>query len=219
MLSFEDFFTACVGLWRTERTYHYLDQDRVERSFTEFQVSSLSAEAKAAVLKAAAQSTETLAGQIQLAPATIADAHRSPGFTIAFDTRSEIGETLSMSLRALFLPDDTLVNPAQVNLPRPLPIAAQVTPAETLIQGFYLRDVGYSEQGAIAGRFTYQPLRRTLEMTTYYRRSVAVDQMRLVSPNLRLRTIVTYQQPSADVDPDQPPSEITLVGFGVEHKH
>ena len=52
-------------------------------------------------------------------------------------------------------------------------------------------------------------------MTTYYRRSVAVDQMRLVSPDLRIRTIVTYKRPEIR---EEPPSIIDLVGFGVEHK-
>jgi hypothetical protein len=87
-------------------------------------------------------------------------------------------------------------------------------PGSEVLQGFYLRDQGYSETGAIAGRFTYQPTRQTLEMTTYYRRSVAVDQMRFVAPDLRLRTIVTYQRP----EPGQTPTVIDLVGFGVERR-
>jgi hypothetical protein len=84
-----------------------------------------------------------------------------------------------------------------------------------VIQGFYLRDEGYSEAGAIAGRFTYQPTRQTLEMITYYRRSVAVDQMRIVTPDLRIRTIITYQRPQSN---DQPPTVIDLIGFGTERK-
>lgn len=97
-----------------------------------------------------------------------------------------------------------------------LPIAAEVAsePDGEVIQGFYLRDEGYSEAGAIAGRFTYQPTRQTLEMTTFYNRSVAVDQMRLVAPDLRLRTIVTYQRPQ----PGEVPTVIDLIGFGVEHR-
>ncbi|WP_348227328.1 phycobiliprotein lyase [Trichocoleus desertorum] len=82
------------------------------------------------------------------------------------------------------------------------------------MQGFYLRNAAYSEAGAIAGRFTYQRTRQTLEMTTFYNRSVAVDQMRLIAPNVRLRTIVTYQRPR----PHEIPSVIDLIGFGVEHK-
>jgi len=49
-------------------------------------------------------------------------------------------------------------------------------------------------------------------MTTYYRRSVAVDQMRMVAPDLRLRTIITTSAQG------ETPSVIDLVGFGVERK-
>lgn len=140
-----------------------------------------------------------------------------PGFSIAFDTRSETGEEVSMSLKALFVPDTFITSKTVDFEPMPLPTAAQVpsAPIGEVIQGYYLRNKGYSEAGAIAGRFTYQPTRQTLEMTTYYRRSVAVDQMRFVSPEMRLRTIVTYQRP---IDGSLP-SAIDLVGFGVEHKH
>ena len=137
-----------------------------------------------------------------------------PGFAIAFNTRSETGETLSMSLQALFVPD-ACVTPDTVIQEIPLPTAAAVDVTAETIRGFYLRDEGYSEAGAIAGRFTYQPTRQTLEMTTYYKRSVAVDQMRIVTPDLRLRTIITYQRPA---NIEEPPSTIDLVGFGVERK-
>jgi hypothetical protein len=83
-----------------------------------------------------------------------------------------------------------------------------------MIQGLYLRDEGYSEAGAVAGRFTYLPTRQTLEMTTYYKRSAAVDQMRLVAPDLRTRTIVTYQRPESG----EIPTVIDLIGFGVERR-
>lgn len=140
-----------------------------------------------------------------------------PGFAIAFDTRSEKGEAVSMQLKALFVPDLYVTSKSSEFSPMPFPVAAQVAlePAGEAIQGFYLRDKGYSEAGAIAGRFTYQPIRQTLEMTTYYNRSVAVDQMRFITPDLRLRTIVTYQRPSDG----SLPSVVDLAGFGVEHKH
>ena len=117
-----------------------------------------------------------------------------------------------MSLQALFVPDAYTVSHGSATA---MPLAAQVDLSGDAIAGFYLRDQGYSEAGAIAGRFTYQPIRQTLEMTTYYRRSVAVDQMRLLTPELRLRTIVTYQRPE---NKSEPPSIIDLVGFGVERK-
>lgn len=207
MLSFQDFFAACAGRWTTERIYHYTLTGEIERSYTEFRVQSLEADVKQRML-----SLSELADVMDVPQVGEFDRLICPGFAIAFDTRSETGEEVSMQLNALFVPDTYLAT-APVESPL-LPLAAEVAAAEDVIQGFYLRDEGYSEAGAIAGRFTYQPTRQTLEMTTYYRRSVAVDQMRFVAPDLRLRTIVTYQRPAQG----ERPSIIDLIGFGVEHK-
>lgn len=207
MLNFQDFFTACAGVWTTERIYHYVQNGQIERSYTEFRVTQIAAAKKQQIL-----STSTISGmKVDLGAK---DDSALPGFAIAFDTRSETGETVSMSLNALFVRDDYVTND-QAIAQLPPPVAAQVELTGEVIKGFYLRDEGYSEAGAILGRFTYQPTRQTLEMTTYYRRSVAVDQMRLVSPELRLRTIVTYQRPE---NITEPPSVIDLVGFGVEYR-
>ena len=206
MLKFQEFFTACTGRWTTERTYHEVLVGRIERSYTEFRVEQITPAQKQQIL-----SLSSLSG-IKVAAANN-EQEALPGFAIAFDTRSETGETVSMSLQALFVPDTYVTSTDSVEIPPP-PIAAQVTEEEA-IKGFYLRNEGYSEAGAIAGRFTYQPTRQTLEMTTYYRRSVAVDQMRLLAPDLRLRTIVTYQRPT---ETSEPPSVIDLVGFGVERR-
>lgn len=206
MLKFQEFFTACTGRWTTERTYHEVLVGRIERSYTEFRVEQITPAQKQQIL-----SLSSLSG-IKVAAANN-EQEALPGFAIAFDTRSETGETVSMSLQALFVPDTYVTSTDSVETPPP-PIAAQVTEEEA-IKGFYLRNEGYSETGAIAGRFTYQPTRQTLEMTTYYRRSVAVDQMRMLAPDLRLRTIVTYQRPT---DTNEPPSVIDLVGFGVERR-
>jgi CpeS-like protein len=213
MLNFQDFFTTCTGLWTTERTYHSTLRGEVERSYTEFRVDPLTATEKQQILSS--QSSNALQALPLDTVKLAADETLCPGFAIAFDTRSETGEQVSMSLKALFVPDRALTTTQPVETP-PLPIAAQVLtePLGDTIQGFYLRDEGYSEAGAIAGRFSYQPTRQTLEMTTYYRRSVAVDQMRIIAPDLRLRTIVTYQRPEAN----EPPTIIDLVGFGVERK-
>jgi hypothetical protein len=209
MLNFQDFFTACTGVWTTERIYHYLIDRQIERSYTEFRVTAIAPAEKQQIL-----SISTLSG-VKVERAKIADSDaRLPGFAIAFDTRSETGETVSMSLKALFVPNDYIqLNESLTEIPPP--VAAQIDPSGEVIKGFYLRDEGYSEAGAVLGRFTYQPTRQTLEMTTYYRRSVAVDQMRLVSPDLRLRTIVTYQRPENIAEP---PTVIDLVGFGVEYR-
>lgn len=181
---------------------------QIERSYTEYRVEALTSEQKQQIL-----SLSALNGlKVNLPQET--DENICPGFAIAFDTVSEKGERVAMSLKALFVPDAYVsAAPEQATKPM-LPSAARVAQSEELIQGFYLRDEGYSEAGAIAGRFTYQPTRQTLEMTTSYRRSVAVDQMRLVAPDLRLRTILTYKRP----ENGETPTVIDLAGFGVEKR-
>jgi hypothetical protein len=214
MLTFQDFFIACDGLWTTERTYHSVLEDAIERSYTEFRATTLNSATKQKILSGTNSTDSTFSGIKIDIDRGMKDESACPGFAISFETRSETGEEVSMSLTALFVPDAYITEQPASN-PIPFPPAAQVPqPSEELIQGFYLRDKGYSESGAIAGRFTYLPTRQTLEMTTYYNRSIAVDQMRFVKPDLRLRTIVTYDRPQDD----SPPSVITLIGFGVERK-
>lgn len=203
MLTFQDFFQACDGTWSTERTYHYTEQGEIERSHTDFTATRLEGGTKSNLLMAVMPegvSEEAVA--------------ESPGFAIRFDTVSESGATVGMSLQALFVPErfsSERFSSEQDIFP---PIAAQVALQEELVRGFYLRSEGYSERGAIAGRFTYLPTRQTLEMTTVYSRSVAVDQMRFVDLDTRLRTIVTYRRPEGN----QMPTEISLVGFGLERR-
>lgn len=209
MLSFQDFFAACSGVWNTERIYHYPLQGEVERSFTEFRVSPLDSLVKEKILLPYAGDRTN---DVSISPTALTNEWACPGFAIAFDTRSETGEEVSMTLNALFVPNTCMTQQA-LSLPE-LPSAAQVAPSAEVIAGIYLRDQGYSEAGEIAGQFTYQPTRQTLEMTTYYRRSVAVDQMRFVAPTMRMRTIVTYQRP----EDGTPPTVITLLGFGVEYR-
>jgi len=202
MMTFQDFFQACDGTWSTDRTYHYYDQGEIERSHTDFTAKTLDHAIKSNLLASVMPSGVT--------PDAVTD---SPGFAIQFDTVSESGATVGMSLQALFVPerfvtsDDTIQN-------IPAPMAAQVSDPGELVRGFYLRNQGYSEKGAIAGRFTYLPTRQTLEMTTVYSQSVAVDQMRFVDHNTRLRTIVTYRRPENNTVP----TEISLVGFGLERR-
>ncbi len=215
MLSFQDFFSACSGLWKTERIYHSVGEGDIERSYTEFRVRTLDA-GEIQHMLSQPEASDGFTGLSIRRAAGADDAMTCPGFAIAFETRSETGEEVSMQLKALFVPDVYVIADPSYQDFALLPSVAQVNQSSDseLIQGVYLRDQGYSESGAIAGRFTYQPIRQTLEMTTYYRRSVAVDQMRLVAPNLRLRTIVTYEKPPAG----EPPTVISLVGFGLERR-
>jgi hypothetical protein len=208
MLKIHDFFSACVGDWKTERTYHYPLQHEVERSYTEFSVADLATAEKYRISSAF------------LPEGTIADPQQIelfPAFSISFNTVSEKGERVAMNLNAIFVPDRAIVSPEL--LPQD-PDAPAVPPAALnsdsieQVKGLYLRDEGYSESGAITGRFTYLPSHQMLELTTYYSRSVAVDRLRLISPTTRLRTIVTYQRPTAG----EVPTVINLVGFGLEQK-
>lgn len=217
MLEFNQFFRACSGFWQIERTYHDLLSGEIERSYTEYQVDPLAEVQKYAMLSFSPLNTHLLntrlkvGSDIQVSEPTSRD---FPGFSIAFDTTSEKGEQVSMSLKALFVPYDYVQNHDLFTNKEIPPVAAQLPITEEVVQGFYLRDEGYSESGAIQSSFTYLPSRQTLEMLTFYRRSIAIDQMRLVSDNLRLRTIITYQKP----EPGEIPSVITLVGFGVEKR-
>jgi CpeS-like protein len=208
MLEIQDFFSACIGTWTTERTYHYVRQNEVERSYTEFNVAGLESAKKHHI-----SSTFLPVGSI----ANPAEIDRFPGFRIGFATVSEKGERVSMNLNALFVPDRAITAPQLLTvdpLAPALPLVAEIADSPELVRGLYLRDEGYSESGAITGRFTYQPTRQTLELVTYYNRSVAVDQLRLINANSRLRTIVTYRRPQ----PGEVPTEIDLVGFGLEQK-
>jgi hypothetical protein len=208
MLSAQEFFAVCAGQWQTDRIYHYPLLGEVERSHTEFNAEILTSPEKHQI------SSSFIPREFFKSVDAI---EHSYGFAIAFDTKSETGEEVSMRLQALFVPDNLITYPEKLPkdpLAPGLPLAAAVADSEEMIQGFYLRDQGYSEVGAITGRFTYLPSRQTLEMTTYYGRSVAVDQIRILSEQVRLRTIITYQRPVAGAIP----SEITLVGFGLERR-
>lgn len=89
--SFYDFFDCCVGKWETERTYHYLSHQEVERSRTEFAVAPITQELKEKVL------TDNQYGSVENIDAM-------PGFRLGFHTVSETGEEVSQELRMLFVP-------------------------------------------------------------------------------------------------------------------
>lgn len=88
---FYDFFEHCVGAWVTERTYHYLSHQEVERSRTEFAVAPITRELKEKVL------TDNQYGEVE-------DIDTMPGFRLGFHTVSETGEEVSQELRMLFVP-------------------------------------------------------------------------------------------------------------------
>ncbi|MEO0868583.1 MAG: phycobiliprotein lyase [Cyanobacteria bacterium J06642_11] len=87
---FQTFFDHCVGHWSTERTYHYLTQNEVERSHTDFQVSPITDDLKSKVL-------------LDNAYESVPDLSTLPGFHLAFNTVSEKGDKVSQSLNLLFV--------------------------------------------------------------------------------------------------------------------
>ncbi len=205
MLSFGDFFQLCYGVWQIERTYHYLTTGEIERSHTEYDVQPLPDSGRDFLLHCKTDLQFDVA-TLRSHPEVMA------GFAIAFETISEKGEQLSMELHALFVPDRYVL---RGETDYALPPCAVMPPIPENIMGYYLRNKGYSETGIAIGRFCYQPTRHILEMTTFYEKSIAVDQMRFVanptSPHdyIRLRTIITYSRPA---------QEMTLIGFGVERR-
>jgi hypothetical protein len=91
LTKFHEFFEHCVGNWTTERTYHYLTHQEVERSHTEFKIHPL---ASALKLKVVADNQYVPPPQIE----------QLPGFSLAFHTVSEKGEEVSQQLNLLFVP-------------------------------------------------------------------------------------------------------------------
>jgi CpeS-like protein len=88
---FQQFFADCVGEWVSERTYHYLSHQEIERSRTEFTVKPLTSEQKTNVL------TDN-------AYAEIANLESLPGFNLGFYTINDKGEEVSQNLNLMFVP-------------------------------------------------------------------------------------------------------------------
>jgi len=88
---FQQFFADCVGTWISERTYHYLTHQEVERSHTEFVVQSIERDRKAQVL---------IDNQYSEQP----DLDSLPGYHLEFATVSEKGDRVNQALNMLFVP-------------------------------------------------------------------------------------------------------------------
>ncbi len=91
MSPFQAFFDACVSNWTTERTYHYLTQQAVERSHTEFAIQPVTVDRKAQVL--ADNQYPTVPNLDQL-----------PGYHMEVATVSDKGDRVNQSLSLLFVP-------------------------------------------------------------------------------------------------------------------
>lgn len=88
---FEQFFAECVGNWQSDRTYHYLSHQEIERSQTTFEVQPLTSEQKAKVL-------------IDNAYEKLNNLENLPGFSLGFYTISERGEEKKQNLNLMFVP-------------------------------------------------------------------------------------------------------------------
>ena len=88
--SFQDFFDCCVGHWSTERTYHYLSRQYVERSHTEFDIHPVDLARKQK-------------GLSDNDYPEVADLAQYPGYHLAFETVSETGERSAHDLNMLFV--------------------------------------------------------------------------------------------------------------------
>jgi hypothetical protein len=91
LLSFQQFFDDCVGNWTTERTYHYLPRQEVERSHTEFVIRPVTPDRKAQVLTDNQYPDQS-------------DLDSLPGYHLEFATISEKGDRVNQSLNMLFVP-------------------------------------------------------------------------------------------------------------------
>jgi CpeS-like protein len=165
---FHQFFEHCVGTWKTERTYHYLSQQQVERSHTDFVISRLNSEQKQKVL---------VDNRYDLLPT-----EELPGFYLAFATVSETGEEVSQALNMLFVPKHEADTSPDPDL--------------SILSGDYLRDRAYEESRPIISQFRFEPTQRELLMTTTYTQVVSVDSITLINPNLRIRRILNYRRPA-----------------------
>jgi hypothetical protein len=179
---FNYFFACCVGGWETERTYHYLNYNEVERSHTEFVVKPLT---EAIKLKVISDNQYNLENSLSL--------NDCPGFNLEFHTISEKGERVSQNLNLMFVAK---------------------TEIDGYLAGDYLRDKAYEEAKPIVSSFRFSLENKELLMTTHYTRTVSVDSITLINPNLRIRKIINYTKPLSN----EPLEKVTLVGFGVEKK-
>jgi hypothetical protein len=87
---FNQFFEACVGQWSSERTYHYLSRQAVERSHTNFTIAPLSAD----------QKNQVLTDNHYPLPQNVS---AFPGFHLGFQTVSDQGDRVAQTLNFVFV--------------------------------------------------------------------------------------------------------------------
>ncbi|KAA8491475.1 Chromophore lyase CpcS/CpeS 1 [Porphyridium purpureum] len=188
--AFASFFEIMQGVYNSERTYHYLDTGRREKSATTFAVRWLDSAEKKELLSALENR-----GDDQ----KVATSERWPaqGMEISFYTKMESYDELVISAtQALFVP-------------------TAFDASRGVLSGIYTRSEGYEEGGLTISDFAFDVVRNELLMTTEYAKVVSVDQITLVNPLLRLRRILNYAK---DADTGHRTDTVLLAGFGVESK-
>jgi hypothetical protein len=90
---FQAFFDCCIGRWTTERTYHYMTQQDVERSHTAFEIEEIDADRKIKVLQDNQYEVPDRLDSL-------------PGYHLAFETVSERGDRVTQQLNLLFVPKE-----------------------------------------------------------------------------------------------------------------
>lgn len=186
--SFTSFVQKMPGVWNSHRTYHYLTPPEAhEPSQTTFEVEPLEPTQIQQVLRQNSEETRNLQSW---------QVSNTRGFCVSFLTRMQgRPDLVKASTNLAFVP--------------------HVYRADGTIHGDYFRDVGYEEKTAIRAKFVFDCVKMSLTMTTFYTRVVAVDNITLVNPNLRIRNIVNYARPK---QASMPIDEPVLVGFGVESR-
>ncbi|MDX2271218.1 MAG: phycobiliprotein lyase [Cyanobacteriota bacterium] len=88
---FHYFFDCCIGGWKTERTYHDMPRQTVERSHTTFTIRTLTPAFKDKVLHDNHYPSQP-------------EINGLLGFHLGFETVSEFGDEVAQELNMLFLP-------------------------------------------------------------------------------------------------------------------
>ena len=188
--AFYEFFRVCIGQWNSDRTYHYLNPDSVERSNTQFGVTPIDVKQKARVLTDNRYAKEP------------ADFDGCPGLHFNYHTISETGEIVEQTMNLVFVPNATSRN------------RADQSTDSSFIEGDYLRDRAYEEQRPVIAHFRFDSFTREMLMTTRYAEIISIDSITLLTPKMRLRRIVNYPRPLEGQSLGEP----ELVGLGIEKK-
>lgn len=165
---FHEFFRVCAGQWNSDRTYHYLNPDSVERSNTQFGVAPLNEQQKEQVLADNHYTKDPIS------------LDSCPGLHFNYHTISETGEIVEQTMNLVFVPEANTDPQVETT---------------AILEGDYLRDQAYEEQRPMIAHFRFDSHTRELLLTTRYSQIVSIDSITLLTPQIRLRRICNYPRP------------------------